>query len=399
MSSLHDLNDIASGDPDRLRAEVDQLRTVTENIDVVLRLLRAVSTHGVWESPAGVTFAEQVGATPEDLDLVCARLHDAAAVIGPYADRLEDNQRRLRDLDERYAEANRTRETRDEQLAELPAEHPDRPRLTIERGEASRTAHAAASAFERESDEALGDERRVAGRLSDVCIELADPRGYDAAEATTDLGTSARTSPLAWAGGPVSWVGVAQPIGLGVRRAVYGEGSWGDVAESSVVSAADGVGWGAGKVVKGARKVFPEGAPPPPISSSGRFPTTPGKAFGNPIASRRLRDIASARTKGGRLAQTVKHDAADRISKGLREKTGINHLEEFADDWQAVAGSHAGRAVVVGAYTTRHMAGHTSTVYSTKYQIERRGLTVGEDEPEGRRTAGRDGRPASGDLR
>lgn len=390
MSTLHDLNDIASGDPDRLRAEVDQLRTVTENIDVVVRLLRAVSTHGVWESPAGKTFAEQVGTTPEDLDLVCARLHDAAAVIGPYADRLEDNQRRLRDLDERHAEASRTRETRDEQLAELPAEHPDRPRLSIERGEASRTAHTAAASFERESDEALADEKRAAARLSDLLPELADPKGYDSLEGLTNLGTSARTTPIGLINKPVRVAGAAEAIGMTGRKIFYDEGNWRDVgvsATGTIVDAVDLAGIGA---IAKAKKATSAPAPKnrwtdPPASA--RYPS--GTTFGSPIAGRRLRDISGARTRVWAAAQRAKHDLADKASEKVRDMTGISQLEQFEEDVLAVAGSRAGTAVVVTGHSARHAARVAKNVDGARRQLANQGLTDPLDEREQQRDMGR----------
>lgn len=383
MSSLHDLNDIASGDPHRLRAEVEQLRTVTENIDVVLRLLRAVSTHGVWESPAGETFAAQVGATPEDLDLVCARLHDAAAVIGPYADRLEDNQRRLRDLDERHAEASRTREARDEQLAELPAEHPDRPRLTVERGEAAAAAQAAAGSFERESDEALGDEKRAAARLVDLLPELADPKGYDSLEGLTNLGTSARSTPLGMINKPIRVAGAAEAIGMTGRKIVYDEGSWRDVGVSATGTAVDVIDIAGIAAIARAKKATSAPAPrnrwtdPPP---SARYPS--GKAFASPIAGRRLRDVTGARTRIGAAAQRAKHDLAEKTSQKVRDMTGVSQLEQFEEDVLAVAGSRAGSAVVVTGHSARHAARVARNADSARRQLANQGLTDPREERE-----------------
>lgn len=376
MTSVHDLNDIASGDPERLRSEAEALRTITATIDVVVRQLLTVSTHGVWESEAGATFAAQVGQTPGDLDRVSARLHDAAAVIDPYADLLEDNQRRLRQIGERYAEATRTRKACEQRLAELPAEDPDRLRLEREREEAARVSVEAMADFERESDEALADERRAAGRLSDVLPDVGDPRGYDVFEGVTNLGTSARATPVGLLAKPVRIAGLAQAVGLGGRKIFYDEGTWKHVGAAAVGALADIVDVGAVTVISWAKRTT--AAPVkatrwtnPPVGAG--HPS--GKAFGNPIAGRRTRDISGARTSVGRAAQTVKHDTADVLSQKVRRMTGVEQLEQFEKDWLAVAGSRAGAGIIVVGHSTRHVARVTGNVQRGRVQAEKQGLT------------------------
>ncbi len=369
--ALHDRHDIASGDPQTLRDEAAALRTVTDNIDVVARLLRSVSTHGVWDSAAGETFADEVGAVPGDLDLVSARLHDAAVLLGPYADQLEDSQRRMRDLDDRYVDAARTRDERDEELAALPADHPDRPRLTSERGEAARRATLAADDFEVASDAAIDDERRLAGRLSDVCLDLADPKGYDSLEGLTDVGAAARGTPIGWIVKPVAVAGTAEAVGLTGRKVVYDEGSWKEVGRASVGTLAEVVDLGAIRAITWARR---SATPPTKGAGSvnpGRAARSPaGKAFGNPIAARRLRDVEGARTTLGRAAQSAKHDTADLLSRKVREKTGVAQLEQFEDDWAAVAGSRLRSGVVVSGHSARHAARVAGNVGTGHRQLE-----------------------------
>ena len=123
--ALHDPGTIEEGDPSAIRAQADELRTVASNIHTVARMLRTVSTKGVWESCAGTMFDNEVGKTPDDLEAIAGRLSGTERIIRPYADRLEDDQATLERIRTRYDDNDRTAEDRRTRLVTMTPEDPE----------------------------------------------------------------------------------------------------------------------------------------------------------------------------------------------------------------------------------------------------------------------------------
>lgn len=356
--TLHDLNNIAGGDPGLLRAQATRLGGVCDEIAGVVARLRAVSTQGVWDSGAGETFAARVGEVPERLDAVRVRLQVAAGLLPPYATLLADAQGRMRHLDDRYERAQRTVEARDRELETLPPDAPERASLMTERGEAAAESFRLQQAFMRVSEEILADEKRLAARLLDVCPEIDDPTGYDLLEGLSNFGTGPVVDNLAADFvKPLKLAGFAHPIGELGHLLVYDEGSWADVGAAAkmallgVVKLPMGIGAKADDAVRQSKRTAEVVA-----AKAGRA----GPATGHVGRAARVRGAARANAAQatGQAKVRGKHLAQD----GFEYATGIRLVSNMTSDWAALG--MAGR-VAKGVHVLKYSLAAADTVDGT----------------------------------
>lgn len=361
--TLHDLNDIAAGGPARIREEAARLGGVCDEIARVAGRLRQVSTRGVWDSGAGEAFAAHVGEVPAQLDAVRVRLGAAAHLLPPYAALLEDAQERMRDLDERYTQAQRIVDERDRELELLPPEAPNRMHLMAERGEAAAESFRLQQQFMRVSEEILADEKRLAARLSDVCPELDDPNGYDVLEGLSNFGTGPVVNNLATdLFRPAKVARLAHPIGELGHLLVYDEGSWSEVAASAktavlgMVKLPKGLGAGVDDVVRQRRRTGEVVAAKP-------LGTKPPTGHGGRAA--RLRETTKAKAKQTTAQSKVrgKHLAQD----AFENVTGLRLIANMTSDWAAIAaGGRATKAVHIAKYTAASVKQVDSTIRTAR---------------------------------
>lgn len=355
---------VEEAQPSVIRRQATQMTTVATRMDTISDMLHKVSTQGTWESPAGDDFAAKVGATPSDLNTIANRLRGAAEIIRPYADQLESAQRTVASWDTKAHTAQKTMKAKDTELDELSAEDPDRVRVTKERGEAAAELNRAERGFEKAVKEAVADESRMAKKLYDLSEKDADPRGYDYLEWMTNFGEDAsRAGILAK---PVALFGVAKPIGLAGRRIAYDEGSMGEIGKASAGYALDTVGFGAGRVVKAAKRRF-DGKPVGRVSG---LSSNPVRVQDNPIIKAtppRASTKAAARGKAPVIPKKRQYDPVpSKVPVGVRDlawkKSGAADISQAFDDWEAVAG--AGRVAKV-AVVVEHSAKHGNRVRRT----------------------------------
>lgn len=366
--ALHDPGTIEEGDPSAIRAQADELRTVASNIHTVARMLRTVSTKGVWESCAGTMFDNEVGKTPDDLEAIAGRLSGTERIIRPYADRLEDDQATLERIRTRYDDNDRTAEDRSTRLATMTPEDPEYVTVDREYRAAANSRETNKREFTRVAEEAAADERDVARRLGAVGSELTDSAAYNRWEASERIGGSSlahnRVADLVK---PVGALKVGEPIGKFGRRAFYGEGSYQDVSLTTLLTAANFIAGGKGKGAK--------------TRDTGRVSrradevatVKPGTRSTNPIARKRI--IANAKVSAKDKVATsrikARHQAEDLVAK----KTGARLIDDAAADWAAIAGTgrvrkgvHVARYSVKGAHHTNSTIG---SVRSGLDQVDR----------------------------
>lgn len=312
---------IAGASPDAIRSQARQMSTAATRIDTVAGMLQKVSTRGAWESPAGDAFAAKVGSTPSDLFGVANRLRESAQIIRRYADQLETSQRAVSDCDTSAHTAHTTLREKDEELAGMSQDDPDRPRVTADRGEAAGDLSRAERRFEREKKQAHADESRMAARLYEVCEKDGDSVLYDYFEWMTDAGGTASDAGII--ARPIALAGVIEPIGMAGRRAVYGEGSYGDVAKSSVGYGVDTISFGAGRVVKKAKQRFEDKE----VSRVPGLSSNPVRVKDNPIIAPPKRHYTHQRTRIPAVVRDTVH-----------KTSGADDITEAFRDWEAIAG-------------------------------------------------------------
>lgn len=334
-------NGISAADPEAIRTQARQLKNIVSNMDRIVRLLQQVSVRGSWDSPSGETFAAKVADTPGDLIDVANRLRSTAGIIRPYADLLEATQKAVTGYDDDASTAHTTMEDRDAELDVMTPDDPDRNRVARERARAAAALARAERGFDKELQEAHADESRMAAKLSDVSAKIGDPAGYDFWEGLSTLGQNARKFGVI--AKPVALVGVAEPIGKAGHRIFYEEGSYKDVAMSSVGYGLDTVGFGAGWLVKGFKsRVAGKGA---------------SRVNGPPAARYPKRHHAP-------LPSKVPASVRDTV----RRKAGVDDLQTAFDDWEMVAGE--GRVAKVSVLV-QHSAKHGRRAYSNVWQTRK----------------------------
>lgn len=362
-----DRTGIEDGQPSKIRSRARQLTTVASTITTVAGMLEKVSTFGAWESPAGDAFAEKVGGTPTDLFAVGNRLLRTAQIIRPYADLLEASQEAIASCDTDAHTANRTKEQRDRTLEGMADDDPDRPRVQRERGEAAVALARATRRFEQETAEASADESRMAAKLYAVCEPTEDPVLYDYFEFMTGAGRSASEAGIF--ARPIALAGIAEPIGLAGRRAVYGEGSYSAVASSSVRYGLDTVSFGAGRVVQRAKQRFVDKE----VSRVEGLTSKPVRIKDNPIIK------STPPRHHGPLPSRVPAGVRDTV----RRKSGADDLKQAFDDWETIAGE--GRVAKV-AVVVQHSATQGNrvrrSVSQAKGEAERLGGSEKHEERE-----------------
>src|SRR5699024_3901833 len=124
LMGLVDEHAVEEGDPDRLRAQARELKSVASNIHTVTEMLQKVSTKGCRESGSGCGFAGEVGKMPETLSGIADRLGSIARVLTPHAVELELAQRRMKTYRERYETHDRTADDKEAELRTLTPEDP-----------------------------------------------------------------------------------------------------------------------------------------------------------------------------------------------------------------------------------------------------------------------------------
>lgn len=372
------------GDPDRLRAEADELRTVAANIHAAAAMLRTLSTKGVWDSCSGTMFATAVGDTPDRLVQVANRLTDAERIVRPYAERLED--------DKRYLEQQRTRYDRyvtisDERLARLEAMTPEDP----EYAEADRRYRQAANErqwakerHDRRKEHALLDEQSVGRRLADAGSDLSDPDGYNGFEYTSRVAAGGFVNNPVSDWTPISTLAAGVAVGKLGRRVFYDEGSYTDVAQSSVgaiVSAISKGKGGQGSAGLTTRRTERRSAELAGVKA--RYPTTSTSS----VATTRWTQRAATSVRRTAATSTVKakHKAIDTLA----DKSGARLIDDMTADWAALAGAghvRKGKHIVTySAAVGQKVEEQAGTVQTVRDQADR--LT---ETPEEKRARERD---------
>lgn len=369
--ALVDPGTIEEGDPTVIRAEARELRSIATTMHTAARMLRMISTKGVWDSCAGTTFDAEVGSTPDDLVAIANRLAGAERIIRPYADRLETSQATLARLRRHYETNVRTAEARSARLATMTPEDPEYATVDREYRAASNAREMTKRSFEREAEDAATDERTVAQRLSVVGADLSDPRTYNLFEGSSRIGTSSLvTNPVVqytpW-GKPVQVLAMGDPVGKLGRRVVYGEGSYRDVGVSTVVTGAGVVlPKGAGTAARDAQRVERH--------KEAVAKVTRGARSTDPVTRRRIManlktDVRYQATKG---AVRARHKGRD----VFEEKSGVRMIDDMTADWAALAGSgHVKKGAHVITYSVRSadkVNDHVSTARSTADRVPSR---------------------------
>lgn len=367
--ALDETGTIEEGDPEMIRAEADELKTVAANIHTVAEMLRMVSTKGVWESCSGTLFEQEVGTTPQDLVAIANRLSDTEQIIRPYADRLEKSQAELARLRARYDANDRTSEDRRARLETMTPEDPEYATVDREYRAASNSREMNKRGYRRVADAAVADERATAGRLGSVGAALSDPRTYNSFEMASRTGTSSLfNNPVVdvtpW-GKPAAIMTAGDPIGKLGRRAVYGEGSYKDVGATTVLTAVD-------IVIPGSKRADAKNATRLSHRADELKNIRAADTSTNPIAHRRIAANAKSWTKHKVATNTVKlkHRATDKLA----EASGARLVDDMVTDWAAVAGSgrvrKGGYVVKYSVRTTSKVTSQASSVTSTAGRIE-----------------------------
>lgn len=347
--ALDDSGTIEEGDPTLVRAEADDLRTVAANIHTVAEMLRMVSTKGVWDSCSGTMFDKEVGTTPADLVAIANRLSGTEQVIRPYADQLEDSQRVLRQERRRYDKYVAICDERKEKLATMTPDDPEYTTVDREWRTASDSREMAKRGYNREVEDATADESAMAAKLSAVAEVMSDPGMYNGFEGASRTATSSlvnnpivQFTPL---GKPLEVVAAGDPLGKLGRRVVYGEGSYQDVAVSTLVTSVSFV------LPRGKGAQMDDA-----VRTSGRAEVLktikPGQRSTHPMARKRLG--ANARVTTQHVVATSKVTARHKATDVLANQSGIRMINDMTSDWASIAGSgHVRKGAHIITYTSK----------------------------------------------
>ena len=347
---LVDEHAVEEGDPDRLRAQARELKSVASNIHTVTEMLQKVSTKGVWESGSGCAFAGEVGRTPETLYGIADRLGSMARVLTPHAEQLELAQRRMKTYRERYETNDRTADDKEAELRTLTPDDPTYSTVDREHREAANDREWAKRRYQREGERLHEDELSVARKLRALGEESTDRKGYDFFEGLTDLGNSAAlNNPVVDWVKPVKTGTFAEPVGLLGKRMFYGEGSYTGVAKATGERAAGFVKIPIFKT-KGSKQAAAQRKQKHQdtmraVKAAGRGRST------NPIARKRLGENVrlATRQKTSLAGEGIRH----RARETFKEETGIRLINDMTTDWAAIAGSgRVRKGVHVLRYTT-----------------------------------------------
>lgn len=336
---------------DVITALGQDLVTVEDNISLVAELLGQVSTHGVWESPAGETFAQEVGDVPVTLRKVAARMGAAGERIARYSRTLRTNQEDMERIASRHGRTCDTLAEIDRQLA-LCSPHPAQDALQARRGEAHRQVLGYERDYAAASEDARSDETLLAGDLDEVCVDLADPKGYEALEGTRDIGrSSAFTGPWAALVKPLALGTALDPLGQAGIKMIYGHGEWRQIGADSKYLLADGVIKGSGRALKTMEGVSTVATTVGRATRTSRATRSPG-ALDEPWH-------VAARQSTTRLATRGRDLAVTKGTKVARDKSGLTLADELAADWRSVSGASRPVKVVQGVRSTTKVAKHT----------------------------------------
>lgn len=383
------------GDPEYLRAEARELRTVVANIRSVSSMLRTISTKGVWDSCSGTAFAGEVDKTPDMLVKIADRLADAERIVRQYADRLEEDQKYLTQQRERYERYVRISDGRKARLDSTPPEDPQYMTYDRQYVVAANERQWAKERYIRRNDHALDDEMTVGRRLASVGADLADPDGYNAFEMSSHVGTSSLVNNPVVAFSPglkvLSALAVGDPIGQLGRRAMYDEGSYRGVAKNSagtVVSAIIGRRGGAGaaaNATKRSRRLADDVA-----AAKKRYPTTSTTSVATTRWTQRA--TTSVRRTTATTAVRARHRAVDKLA----DKSGVRLIDDMAADWATLAGSgHVRKGKHIVTYTVASGATakeHVDSARTVASHVDRATGANPEDKAQARREAARKSR-------
>ncbi|WP_338751577.1 hypothetical protein [Janibacter alittae] len=360
------------GDPDRIRAEARRLAARAAALREAAARLHEVSTKGVWESPSGVAFAEQVGEVPQTLQHLATTLEESAQVIAPYADLLAESQRVMTReraaYDHHVEESNRLAAQR----AGMSPEDPDYARVDRQWRDAADQREFAKRRYQSEGEQATLDEETMARRLDDLASSSTDPWGYDLFEGLSALGRSGAVDNLAIdvvpVLRPIGLLQFADPIGTLGLRALYDQGSYSGAGKAAwqalrnVVKVPVGAGATADQAVRRTRRASE---------------TAAAKArHGNPVrasgsAPKRLRHKAGARAKQTTAGARVR--AAHAARDAFDDATGIRLITNMTSDWAAIAG--AGH-VTTGVHVLKYSVASADKVDSTIRTARTTGQTI-----------------------
>lgn len=327
---------VEEGDPERLRAQARELKTVGSNIHTVTEMLQKVSTKGVWESGSGCAFAGEVGKTPDALYEIANRLGSMARILNPHADELELAQRRMRTYRERYETSDRTAEDKEAELRTLTPDDPTYSTVDREHRDAANNREWAKRRYQREGERLHEEEVSVARKLRSLGEESTDKKGYDLFEGLTDLGGSAAlNNPVADWLKPMKVATFAEPVGLLGKRVFYDEGSYTGVAKATGARVA-----GMAKVpfVKTKGSMQREIQRKRQHQQTMRAVKNAGKGRStNPIARKRIGENIrlATRQRASQARESVRYRAKDTFN----DQTGIRLITDMTTDWAAIAGS------------------------------------------------------------
>lgn len=379
-----DPHGVHRADPGAIRARARQLVEVAEVIDTVSGLLRQVSTLGVWQSPAGETFATHVEDVPVTLCRVAAQLRTSAEVLSRYAPRLADRQDELAEVARQHAHVVDEAAHCDRRLAVMTPEDPEQVVERERRADLMSRLITLEDRYLAMCDEAVAAEHVVAAELVEVGDQLTDPAGYDLFEGVRDLGRSSVVdNPVSWVVKPLALGRALDPLGQAGLKAFYGQGSWRDIGTSSATVGLDSAVKGSGWVVR--RTSGLEHAATGAKGAERAGVVTGARTTGQVTA----RGQAWRGTGLDRAGSAARWSAGKAVEAG-RAKAGMQLADDLIADWTMVAGSSRVVKVAQGVNTAAKVGKHSNGQLRTARAAEQH---LGQDSRQ--RTREEDRAPAA----
>lgn len=379
---LDDAGILIHADPEAIAEQAWQLRATASSVAALARQLVDVQRAGTWDSPAGDTFAREVGSVPFSLEGVADRLEAIAEIFARYSDSLAAAVEELVRIGRRHRAAVHEDERILVRLTHTVTEE-ERIPLEARRDALAQEIAREALAFRARAEEATLEETRVRGLLAtEVPDRLDDSWFYntvtgaetigDAADglATVPFAGKAIAGPLA-AGSALGWAGSV------TKKAVYDQGgSWRSVigqGPRKLISWGLGKGGGVGRELADApaRQVARDRAqrvwaPPARPAKPVNPPPAP------PYRGRHAQHRDGLRGWGDRRIDTVVRTTRQGVVGGMTqarrhtgrvasEQSGLTLARTIRADWAAVSGSRRTARGVVAVTGAGRVADHVDT--------------------------------------
>lgn len=376
---LDDAGILVHADPDAIAHQASILRTTAASVATLGRQLVDVQRAGTWDSPAGDTFAREVGSVPASLDAVTDRLDTVAEIFARYSVSLAHT------IDDLVAIGRRHRAAvlEDERvIIRLTTAVTEEERVTLERRRDALAQEIAreALAFRARAEEAATEETRVRRQLAtEVPDALTDSWFYDTVTGAEAIGDAADRIAAASRGaskalaGPIAAGSALGWVGSVTKKAVYDQGgSWRSVLGQGPRKA---ITWGLGKggglgrdlAEAPARQVVRDRArqvwSPPVRTPAPTKPVNPAPA--PPYQGRHAQRRGGLRGWGDRTLDTAVRGTRSGVLKARRKATrvasdqsGLTLAREIRADWAAVAGGRPAGRVVVGVTSAGRVGYH-----------------------------------------